>query len=379
MSNKTRPRGFIRKRKIKSGWRFYAYITHAGREVPLGGYSSQDRALEACRTAENRIAAGTFGQQEPKPEPVLTFAEFAKRYLTAKSESLKASTLHDYRLTFRLHILPYFGERPLNQIERQGVQDWIASLKLSPASAQKVYRYFRAAMNTAEDWELIERQPCRKIILPRAEHKEMPFLEPSEIAAVLKHIEEPARTLVATLAYSGMRTGEARGLQWKDIDFENHLISVERSWNKYNGLDDPKSKASRRAVPLLPHLEGILRDFYKRQGSPAKDAFLFLNGKRPLEIRRRFETALKKEGLRHCTVHSLRHGFASLLLSRGASIMAVQRCLGHGSATLTLNVYAHLMRDDLGAAALAVNAAIAGADGNVIAFPTERTPEAAAQ
>lgn len=59
--------------------------------------------------------------------------------------------------------------------------------------------------------------------------------------------------------------------------------------------------------------------------------------------------------------------------------MAVQRCLGHGSATLTLNVYAQLMRDDLGAAALAVNAAIAGADRNVIAFPTERTQEAAAQ
>jgi integrase len=189
--SKTQPRGFIRKRKIKSGWRFYAFITHNGREVPLGGFSSQDRAVTACRTAEDAIAEGRFGQAEP--EPILTFAEFAERYLKAKSESLKASSLHDYRLTFRLHITPYFAERPLNEIARQDIQDWIGSLELSPASVAKTYRYMRAAMNMAEDWELIERQPCRKIILPRAEHKEMPFLEPSEIAAVLKHIRELCR------------------------------------------------------------------------------------------------------------------------------------------------------------------------------------------
>lgn len=372
MSNKTRPRGFIRKRKIKSGWRFYAYITHAGREVPLGGYSSQDRALEACRTAENEIAAGTFRQQEQEPEPVLTFAEFAERYLTAKSESLKPSTLHDYRLTFRLHITPHFGERPLNEIERQDVQDWIGSLDLSPASAQKCYRYFRAALNVAEDWELLEKQPCRKIILPRVERKQIDFLEPSEIATVLEYLDEPDRTLIATLAYSGMRSGEAQALQWRNIDFKNHAIRIEKSWNAFNGIDTPKSKASRRAVPLLPHLEGILRDFFKRQGSPAQDAFLFFDGKKAVAVRWRFRSALEKAGLRTVSVHSLRHGFASLLLSRGASVMAVQRFLGHGSATLTLNVYAHLCRDDLGSAALAVNAAIAGADENVIALPIER-------
>jgi integrase len=372
MSNKTRPRGFIRKRKIKSGWRFYAYITHNGREVPLGGYSSQDRARDACRTAENEIAAGTFRQQEPEPEPVLTFAEFAERYLTAKSKSLKPSTLHDYGVTFRLHITPHFGERPLNEIERQEVQDWINTLKLSPATTAKTFRYFRAAMNTAEDLELLEKQPCRKIILPRAEHKAIDFLEPSEIATVLEYLDEPDRTFVSLLAYSGMRTGEAQALQWRNIDFKNHAVRIEKSWNVFNGLDAPKSNASRRAVPLLPHLEGILRDFFKRQGSPAPDAFLFFDGKKAVAVRWRFKTALKKAGLREVSIHSLRHGFASLLLSRGASVMAVQRFLGHGSAVLTLSVYSHLMKDDLGSAALAVNAAIAGADENVIALPVKR-------
>lgn len=55
----TKPRGFIRRRKIQAGDRFYAYITHNGREVPLGGFSSQERATTALRTAEAAIAAGT--------------------------------------------------------------------------------------------------------------------------------------------------------------------------------------------------------------------------------------------------------------------------------------------------------------------------------
>lgn len=365
-----KPRGFIRKRKIQSGERYYAFITFGGREVPLGGFSSQDRAVTACRTAEDAIAEGRFGQAEP--EPVLTFGQFYASYLETKTKSLKPSTLSDYEVTFRLHILPYFGERPLNEIERQEVQNWINALKLSPATVAKTYRYFRAATNVAEDLELLEKQPCRKIILPRPKPKPMEFLEPAEIATVLEYLAEPDKTLIAVLAYSGMRIGEAQALQWKNIDFKNRAIRIEKSWNAYNGIDTPKSKASRRAVPLLPHLEDILCDFYQLQGSPAQDAFLFYDGKKAVAVRWRFKTALKKAGLKTVTVHSFRHGFASLLLSRGASVMAVQRFLGHGSAVLTLSTYSHLCRDDLGSAALAVNAAIAGADENVIALPVER-------
>ena len=366
----TKPRGFIRRRKIGSGVRYYAAITVNGREEALGGFSSRERAIQALRTAESEISLGKFGQ--PEPEPVLTFGQFFERYMAAKSKSLKASTLADYEITFRLHILPHFADKPIDSITRLDVQSWIDSLNLSPATVAKTYRYFRAAMHVAEDWELIERQPCKKIILPRAEHQEVDFLRPPEIAVVLEHIREPERTCVAVLAYSGIRTGEARALQWKHIDFENHVITVEKSWNLHNGIDDPKSASSRRAVPMLPHLESILRDFYQRQGSPSPDAFLFLAGEKPLEIRRRFETALKRAGLRHVTVHSLRHGFASLLLANGASIKAVQRALGHGSAVLTLSTYSHLLNDDFGSAALAVNAAIAGTDGNVISLENRR-------
>lgn len=314
-----------------------------------------------------------------QPEPVLTFGQFFKRYMAAKSKSLKGSTVHDYEITFRLHVLPTFNDTPVDAITRLDVQAWIDTLNLAPATVAKTYRYFRAAMHTAEDWELIEKQPCRKVILPRSEHNEVDFLKPPEIAAVLEHIREPERTCIAVLAYSGIRTGEARAIRWRNIDFENHVINIEKSWNLYNGIDEPKSASSRRAVPMLPHLERILREYHRQQGTPSPDAFLFLSGDKPLEIRRRFETALKKAGLRHVTIHSLRHGFASLLLSRGVSIKAVQRCLGHGSAVLTLSTYSHLLGDDLGSAALAANAAIAGTDGNVIAFPAERQQEASAK
>jgi integrase len=135
-------------------------------------------------------------------------------------------------------------------------------------------------------------------------------------------------------------------------------------------MQEPKTATSRRAVPMLPSLRGLLHDHFEAQGGPSPEALLFTRtGTQPLDpanVRKEFLEALKQAGVKHATLHSLRHTFASVMLSSGASIKALQRSLGHASATMTLNTYSHLIQEDLGASLLRADQVFSKRTGEVI-------------
>lgn len=360
--------GRIRKKTLKSGGiRYYPSLVVNGKERTFGGFKTKRDAVARLRRAEAEVAAGTLDRE------VFTFDEYYSKWIAAKEKSLKASTLNDYRLTFRLHILPTFGRVSVGAITPSAVQAWIDSLKLSPASVNKAFRYFRAAMRQAETWELIDKHPCRGIILPRIEREELEYLQPEEIRRLLVQCREPERTLFSILAFSGLRFGEGLALRWKDIAFEGQVIRVERAYSIPNGFGEPKTKASRRAVPMLPSLTAILSEQCNGQGP--NDLLFTVNGSTPLDIgntRRQFYKALQAAELRHVSVHSLRHSYASAMLASGASVKALQRSLGHASATMTLNVYSHLIPESLEPVLMRADALMTGAGGKVISLESRR-------
>ena len=360
--------GYIRRKELKSGQvRYYPTMRIARRERSFGGFKTKRDADARLRRAEAEVAAGTLDRED------LDFADFYERWIKAKEKSLKPSTLSDYRLTFRLHILPTFGRVSVGAITPSTVQSWIDSLKLSPAGVNKAFRYFRAALRQAETWELIDKHPCRGIILPRIEREELDYLQPEEIRRLLAQCRETERTLFSILAFSGLRFGEGLALRWKDIDFEGQVIRVERAYSIPNGFGEPKTKASRRAVPMLPSLTAILSEQCNGQGP--NDLLFTVNGSTPLDFgntRRRFYAALSAAGLRHVSVHSLRHGYASAMLASGASVKALQRSLGHASATMTLNVYSHLIPESLEPVLMRADALMTGANGKVLSLERRR-------
>jgi integrase len=193
------------------------------------------------------------------------------------------------------------------------------------------------------------------VILPRVERVEYQLLTTSEVTSLLEVAEEPERTLFALLAYSGLRLGEGLGLKWKDIDFEKRCIRVERTWGEF-GWTTPKTTSSRRAVPLSPTLAVMLKDYQTARGATSPDNVVFSHdGTRPLDpgnVRREFYKALEAADLKHVSLHSLRHFFASVMLASGCSIKFLQHSLGHASATMTLNVYSHLIPESAGEAVL---------------------------
>lgn len=356
----------------KTGERYYVVFKDAaGKQHKNGGFKLKKDAEAARKRIEADVAAGTYGRE------TLTFGAFYERWIASK-HNLKPGSMVSYKHTFRLHILPTFGETLLGDITPMEVQTWVdglAASKMSPATVARCFSYFRACMKQAEAWDLIGRAPTVKINLPRKDNGELDFLEPGDILKVLDAARAPERSLFAVLAMSGLRLGEALALRWRDVDFEMRAIIVTRSWNYHGGFQEPKTPTSRRAVGLLDALADLLHDFYHDQGSPTPDALLFTDdGVKPLDpanVRKRFLKALEDAGLKHVTMHSLRHSYASTMLGYGASVKALQRALGHASAAMTLNVYSHLIQEDMNATLAKANQAFVR-DSNVTPFPLKK-------
>jgi len=322
-----------------------------------------------------QVINGTYGRED------LTFKQLYKKWIRAKKKSLKPSTVLGYESTISKHVLPSLGENNISVITPLDIQDWIDEIgekNISSATVVKVYRYVRACLNQAQQWGLIVESPCRGIVLPGVDRKELDFLEPKEIQRLLGAIKDPAdQALFTVLAFSGVRFGEALGLAWKHIDFDNGAIIISRSAYWLNGnLQTPKSEASRRAVPLLPTLADVLKGYYEYQGRPRPDYLLFsYDGEMPFDqsdTRKRFNSYLEKAGLRHVQIHSLRHSFATILLAAGGSVKAVQRALGHASAAMTLDVYSHLIQENLGDTINKADALLSGNGDRVVTLKQNR-------
>ena len=164
-----------------------------------------------------------------------------------------------------------------------------------------------------------------------------------------KTVTNNYRLLIKTAIFTGMRSGEIRGVQWGDIDWNSGQIHVRRSW-KEGTFHQPKTQASIRRIDLPEILVAELRTW--RLACPkGGDDLVFPNlAGRPMSntnlLQRGFYPVLRRAGLRKIRFHELRHIFASLLIANGEEIVRVSRLLGHSSPTVTLNVYAHMLPSD---------------------------------
>ena len=341
----------IEKRTLRDGSVRYdvVFVDPYGRRKRKTAGSRKADATALDRRIQFEIASGKYGKE------TVSFKKHYNSWWKAKKRSLKPSTVKSYEHSFRNHILPSFQKKMLSEITPSMVQDWVNGLSdkgLSPATVHRLYRYLRSCMGSAVANDLLDRNPCkpRAISLPRLPDQELEFLSPDEILELLDTLREPERTFIATLAYSGLRLGEGLALRWRDIDFQHGRISVERAYTPEGGIASPKTKTSKRSVPLLQILSEILKDYYERQVRTNPDDLIFsVNGKTPLDysyLRRRYERALKAANLKKVDIHSLRHFFASVMLDAGASIKALSSYLGHSTVTMTLNTYAHLIVED---------------------------------
>jgi integrase len=153
---------------------------------------------------------------------------------------------------------------------------------------------------------------------------------------------------VLTLARTGIRLGEAVGLEWRDVDFSQRVLVIRRSVRE-GRVSLPKNGKTRR-VDMSPQLAACLESLRSLQGAeaalqgiPAPERCF--PGQQDERAWRAYTWAavLRRAEVRYRKPHTLRHTYASLLLERRESLLYVQQQLGHHSPAFTLTVYGHLM------------------------------------
>jgi integrase len=286
----------------------------------------------------------------------VTVGEWSARWLEGQGH-LKPSTRARYEGILRVQVLPTWGLVRLSDVTHADVVAWVTRLTaggLAPSSVRQVHRVFSMVLGLAVRDGRMPRNPADKTPLPRAATPEKRFLTHGEVAN-LADAAGSYGLAIRVLAYTGLRFGELAALRVRRLDLMRRRIEVAESVTEVGGRavwGTPKSHAA-RSVPVGRSLVDALALATAGKGpddfvfsAPRGGALMLQNFRRSV-----FDPAVRAAGLEDVTPHDLRHTAASLAVSAGANVKAVQRLLGHASAAMTLDVYSGLFDDDLDAVA----------------------------
>ncbi len=225
------------------------------------------------------------------------------------------------------------------------------------------HRLIPAILNTAVQWQVIFSNPCTRIKAPKVDRSEAKYLDDMETIRLFELLEsEPImyRTIITLLVYSGLRRGELCGLEWRDIDFKNKIISIERAslYLPEKGIyeDSTKNYTSERVIKVSDQAFKLLLEYKMWQnGERIKmgdkwidtgKVFTQSTGKaiHSDTITGWFHKFVARNNLPNICVHSLRHTNASLLIANNVNITTVSKRLGHANTATTTKIYAHAIR-----------------------------------
>jgi len=316
--------------------------------LPKG--TTKAKAKEAMREIEDQLAKGIYLPDKRTP----TFAEVAKDWLEYKKPNLRDSTWSVYEGHTRNHFQD-LDPLKINRITTAKIEKFITDRQvqgMNILTLRKILVSLGQIMAYAVRHKYIDHNPVRDAEKPRGqggEKKEkIRILSPSEIIAFLDSVKNPKyRTLFMLAIMSGARQGELLGLKWTDIDWFNNQLHIQRTFNNQKWYK-PKSATSYRKIDTGPAMMTELKKW--RIACPKRDLDLIFPNEagNPLNhnnmVKRHFEPALKAAGIERIRFHDLRHSYASLLIEQGENVKYIQSQLGHSSPTVTLNVYAHLMK-----------------------------------
>ena len=271
----------------------------------------------------------------------------------------KPSTLSDYQGILKNHVLPKFGKTQVNEITRLMVKSFLMK-KFNEGFASSTVTHIKntisSVLSLAIDDEVILSNPGHNIGKIFKKQQSKLTIEPYT-QEELKKLLDTAKInftkhypMFLTLARTGIRLGECTGLQWKDIDFENRFINIERGFSK-GKIETPKSGQSRKvdmSLQLTDVLKKVLRQrkidtSKKGWGNLPEWVFVTEEGKPCYENypRRIFYKVIEKAGLRKIRLHDIRHTYATLRITKGDNVADVSKQLGHHSVKFTMDIYYH--------------------------------------
>ncbi|HAT1145402.1 TPA: site-specific integrase [Corynebacterium striatum] len=347
----------VQKRLNKAGKKIYIarWRDPAGKERSKS--FSRERAAKAyLQDVERAVRRGEYIE-----DTGVTVEELVRERV---EQATNKSTRNGRRML--LANLGDLGDMPVLSVKPSHVREWMRLLEvgrpwaddrpLATSTINMLAAILHGVFSQAVLDDVVGRHPMRGVKIPRtevgAERADIPtvedvraLIESARGTAVGKGSNPTLAAMIQVAAETGLRAGELCGLRVRNVNFLRGEIHVVEQISQRSGDFAPlKTESSRRVVPIgLGTVQVIEEQLRRVPRAPEETVFCTREG-RPLSsssLSARFRTVARRAGV-GTTFHGLRHFYASVLIESGASVVMVQRALGHASASMTLDVYSHL-------------------------------------
>lgn len=284
-------------------------------------------------------------------QPTVLFKNFTDTYMEDYKARFKPASYYIKLTRVNCHILPYFGDIPINKITPNMIREWqrklqpIQGMELKTATKNTLLRTLSSIFAYACKYYNLEQNPCKFVDPLKDDAKTsgafLTLEQYKAFRAVIKDIRD--LTIFDLLFYTGIRRGELLALTFKDIDFDNKLLHINKTIGYAKeglAITTPKTRASVRDITLPDFLINELKEYMAHCYDKSPDTKLF--HLHVSSVRLIKDKYLRLANLPQVRVHDFRHSHVALLVELGENPLLIANRLGHSDIKMTLNTYAHL-------------------------------------
>ncbi|MCG1666665.1 site-specific integrase [Staphylococcus epidermidis] len=359
----------------KNNWRYRISLgknseTGKYEYISKTGFKRKSDAKHQAEMIERQLRNGEYIAPSSS-----TFKQVADDWLSQYANDVKVSSVRAREKAIQ-HAIEHFNTKPIQTINKHDYQRFVDDMSTQysknyvdsiVASTNMIFKYaHEMRLIKASPSEGIKR-PKKKVSVEELEDSEIhkKFLEKDELFQFLEvaknhHSPQNSFEVFTTLAYTGMRAGELLALKWSDIDFENNIISITKTYynpnnnKKHYQILTPKTESSIGKISVDPHVIQLLKDYKVNVQDTWKNelyvdnnfVFTDVNGY-PLVIKKLstwIQAIMKKTDItnKHISTHSFRHTHCALLIEAGVHIKEIQERLRHKDINTTMNIYARI-------------------------------------
>jgi integrase len=286
-----------------------------------------------------------------------SFKEIAEDWWEEARPKLAIQTVRSYIVALK-RAVEFFGDKSIKDVTPRDINVFLKHL--STQYAQKTIANHRLVVNLICEYAVLDGEimynPCASVAAPKglgkAQRKSAAVTEEQIILQNGKEYPLPFFALM-----TGMRKGEILALTWGDIDFEHDLIHVTKSLAHESNtpvVKEPKTEAGRRIVPLLAPLKELLLDM--KGNAKENDIIISYNGGYYTHryFQKEYMRTQKALGIT-CTMHQIRHSFATMAFEAGLQPKALQEILGHRQISTTMDIYTDFRAKSIASATAILN------------------------
>jgi len=338
--------------KRRKTWNFLHYDGGKRRTKVIGTLQQYPTKGAAWREAQ-QFALST---ENPTAQVDTTVSAIAVRYLSERLPD-RFSTARMYRSWLRNHIVPYWGEKQIRDVQPRDVELWLRSLSLAPKSKAHI----RAMLRILVDFAMfsgampVSRNPMELVVVKGATKRTRKprSLTVKQFQKLIAELEEPFRTMAQLAVCFGLRVSELLALRWSDVDWLSAKLHIQRAIVMQN-VDEVKTEESRREMTIAKELLDILKQWRQTAQFPADTDWIFASpiqlGRLPISYSsfwRTLQDAAEYAAVGKIGTHSFRHTYRSWLDAVGTPIAVQQKLMRHTDIRTTMNVYGDVVTDEM--------------------------------